>query len=185
MSEHMAADIWIGGKIQASLVTGLCEAICREQVGMEWGCYNFKPTSAEELLDAREDNGDGVKLLHFCDDQARWGEFEGLEAFLREHCIAFRRQSDGRYEYSAEVAEYRPEEDLVVFVTDPQHEPYVLASELTDVEKKLAKAVKHLEDGNADKALRAAQAAQRLLRRQLPPTLPPLEPFTIEEDQQA
>ena len=58
MSDRMSAEIWIGGKVAASLVPALCRAITHERVSLEWGDASFCPTSAEELEACRK-NDDG------------------------------------------------------------------------------------------------------------------------------
>ena len=136
MSETIAAEIRIGGKVVASLVPPLCQRIAREAVALDWGEGRFSPKTKEDLLEAREDR-DGVLFLCLCDDQARLGEFAELEAFLRGHGIAFDRLSDAKYEYIAQVASFRPGMGLVELTTDPQHRPIVLADELRHFAKSL------------------------------------------------
>jgi hypothetical protein len=182
MSERMAAEIHIGGKIPAAVAVGLAGVVQREGVSLEWGGGRFEPESAQALLEASQDGDDGTGLLRLYDDQARWGEFEELEAFCRQHHVAYTRHSEGRYDCGPETAEYRPEQGLFVFLTDPSHQPYVLANQLVDVEKKLAEAIGHLEQRRFDRALAAAREARDMMRKQLPPELPPLEPFEIVED---
>jgi len=123
-----------------------------------------------------------VLLLCLYDDQARWGEFERLEQFLRQHGIAFDRLSDPKYECGAEMASFRPETGLVELPTDPQHRPIVLAEELEPVAMSLSGLIRQIEQGDVPKALRAAKRAERLLKKSLPPVLSPLEPFEISEE---
>jgi hypothetical protein len=183
MSEQMAAEIWIGGKIAASLVPGLCAAIAKEYVSLEWGDSHFRPSTADELLAACRENEQDVRLLWLCDDQARWGEFEDLEQFLREHDIAFTRRSDGRYEYEPAIAEYRPNEGVFVLAANNSGEVVIPAYELATVETSLAEAVQLAHGNEKEKAWPLVESALRVLREKLPPKLPALEPFEITADQ--
>ena len=178
MSETIAAEIRVGGKVAASLVPQLCQRIAQEVVALDWGEGRFSPMTREDLLEAREDR-DGVLLLCLYDDQARWGEFAELETFLREHGLAFERLSDAKYEYSAQVASFRPKTGLVELTTDPQHRPIVLAEELEPLGMSLSRVIRQIEQGDVQKALRAAKRGERLLKRLLPLKVPPLEPFEI------
>ena len=181
MSEHIAAEIRIGGKMPLSLVPELCQSIAHEAVALAWGDGRFSPTTKEELLEARENHGDTL-LLRLYDNEAPWGEFEQLEHFLREHGIAYDRLSDPKYEYMAQVAMFRPGQDLVELPTNPQHRPIVLADELEPVVKSLSRVIQQIEQGNTQKALRAVKRAQQCLEKSLPPTLPPVKPFEIAEE---
>jgi len=107
MSEHIATEIWIGGRIPQSLVLRLCEAIRREGVSLEWGDAFFQPCTAGDLLAVRKADDREVPLLWLCDDQARWGQFEAMEEFLRSEGIAFNRRSDAKSEYDGELVMFR------------------------------------------------------------------------------
>ena len=48
MSDRIPADIWIGGKIPASLVPGLCAAVTDEGLSPEWGNGRVRPTGTAE-----------------------------------------------------------------------------------------------------------------------------------------
>ncbi|REK39226.1 MAG: hypothetical protein DWQ46_18240 [Planctomycetota bacterium] len=174
----MAAEIWIGGKVPASVAPELCAVIASQCVATEWGDAHFAPESPQDLLDACKDTS-GVALLWLCDDQARWGEFDALETFLREHGISYKRRSDGRYEYDAELIEYRPERDVVATTTNAEGEPIIPVSKLAAVDAVLDSAQ---QARSRSEMLAALQAAQQLLREQLPPNVPPLEPFSIVDD---
>ena len=73
MSEHLPAEIKIGGKVRRSIAEALCEVIAGEGVALDWGEARFRPQTVEELLAARSDDGDDVTLLRLCDDQASLG----------------------------------------------------------------------------------------------------------------
>ena len=175
MSDHMAAEIRIGGKIAASLVLDLCQAISEQGVKLEWGAAQFQPASEAELLEHRREL-DGALLLWLYDDQARWGEFAELEAFLREHDIPFTRQCDGAYEYDPEVVEFRPGSDPVTILTNKSGEPVVPVSTITNLTNAL-NAVATAASRSA--MMRHVKAVQRLLADILPPEVPALESLEI------
>jgi len=185
MADRMAAEISIGGKIPASLVPDLCAVIADDHVCLDWGDRRFEPGSAKELMEATQELGTAenpVQLLWLCDDEARWGEFDSLEEFLVQHGIAFTRRSAGKYEYDAELVEYRPgmQSPCVIYL-DLSGNPTVLASELSPAVASLAVALEHLEKGPAETVAESVREAHRLLHNQLPPEVPPLETFEIEQ----
>jgi len=179
MSEQMGAEIWIGGKVTASLVPGLCSAIAQQHVSLEWGDSPFCPTTPEELLEACRENEQDVRLLWLCDDQARGGEFEELEQFLREQRISFTRRGDGKYEHEPLIAEYRPQEGLFVLSANNLGEAVIPAYELAAVETSLAEAVQLAHGNEKERAWPMVESALQGLREKLPPKLAPLEPFEI------
>jgi len=79
MSERIAAEIQIGGKVRRSVAEELCDVISTERVSLDWGGSPFQPKTIDELLAARHDNGDGLLTLRLYDDEASWGEFDDLE----------------------------------------------------------------------------------------------------------
>ncbi len=163
MSDYMPAEIHIGGRIAKRIVPDLCANIENQHVATEWGDAPFKPTTERDLLGACTDG-----VLWLCDTEARWGEFADLEEFLRENDIAYTRQTAGRYEYNPEIVEYRPGSDPVVLTTLASGEPIVPVSALVDV-------TKAIERGSIVKVRQA-------MREALPPTVVPLEPFSIVEE---
>jgi len=181
MSERMAAQIWIGGKVSAQLVDGLCGEIDAEGVALDWGAGRFAPKTAEELLQARVDC-DGAAVLYLCDEQASWGRFDSLEGFLQEHDIPFTRRDDGGAVYNGEIVEFRAGQDPVCIPTDADGEPVVDASVLRPVDELLAGVLEQLENGSTDKAASMLRDAHGQLRAQLPPVVAPLEPFEIATD---
>ena len=128
MSEHLPAEITIGGKVRRSMAEAMCEVIAGEGVALDWGEARFRPQTVDELLAARSDDGDDVTLLRLCDDQASWGEFEELETFLRDNDIAYIRHSDGKYDLDPEGAAFHPDTGLVQWLTDHNRNPVVKAS---------------------------------------------------------
>ena len=179
MSDRMAARIFIGGKIPEILVEPLCDQI-RGVASLEYGCEPFEPRAAEDLMGALEDQGDGVRLLVLYNEEASWGEFQELEEFLREHEIAYTRHSDGKYEYDPCIVEYRPGRDLVELAANKSLEPVVLVSDAQKILGQLDEAAKHDHNRRTGAAEAALMKARRMLRKLLPPELPPLESFEID-----
>ena len=179
MSDRMSAEISIGGKVPASLVPLLCRAIASESVSLEWGDACFCPTSAEELEEACRKNDESSSVLWLCDVEAAWGEFERLESFLAEHRIPYTRRREGKYEYEPLVVEYRPGmEKALVLKADNAGQLVAPVEELMVAETKLAKAIQQVRNG-LPTSLDSLEAALDLLRKSLPPSVPPLEPFQI------
>jgi hypothetical protein len=177
----MPAELWIGGKVPTSLVPALCAAIGNEGVSLEWGDAPFRPSTADDLRQALRENNHAVRLLWLCDDQAGGGVFEELEAFLQEHNVAYTRQSTGRYEFDPETVEFRPGHPPAPLATNAAGQPVVLASELTPVADLLAAALDLSKSGSPTDPWSLVKTARRLLQEQLPPALPSLEAFDIEE----
>jgi hypothetical protein len=182
MSDRIPAEIWIGGKIAASLVPGLCAAIIDEGVSLAWGGARVDPTGADDLTAAIKANHQGVRLLWFCDDEASCGEFDVLESFLQAHDIAFTRRTDGRYEYDPMKVEFRPGTGQVDLAIDQSGETVVPASPLIALEAELTKALQLARSNEAKRAMTAVRAARKQLQQVLPPSVPPLPPFEIVPD---
>jgi hypothetical protein len=180
MSERIAAEIWIGGKVSERLVPELCKAIASQVVLVEWGDARFEPAGAEDLLQVCRNSANGIRLLWLCADEARWGEFEELEDFLRKHEIPFTRQSAGRYEYDPTRVEYRPGYPLVCQATNSAGKPVLVVSELVPVLEVLDAALELSKGRSTVDSWSLVTTATRLLQERLPPVLPPLEPFEIE-----
>jgi hypothetical protein len=179
MSEHMGAEIALGGEIPIALVSELCQAIRAQGVALEWGEPFFEPHTAEDLLGACTEEPGGARVLRLRDDEALWGEFQALECFLREHEIAYSRQSDGRYEFEPERVEFRPGEPLWLQVTNTSGEPVIAVSCLAEADRALGQALATAREGFSPTALASFEAAYRLFRDRLPPEVPPLEPLVI------
>lgn len=180
MSEHLSAEIWIGGNIPESLVPELCAVITHEGVALEWGEGSFAPKTVQDLKTSLRQNDQSEWLLWLCDDRASWGQFESLEQFLREHGLAYSRRSEGRYEYDPELVEYRPGRGEVSLATNVAGDPVVLAKDLTPVAHLLDAAIELGERDAGPRLLSLVETAQKLLREQLTPDVPLLEPFSIE-----
>ena len=178
MADRIAAEIWIGGKLPRSLldefpVSDLC---------LDWDGTRLQSSAEADILAARDEDG----LLHFADTEAAWGEFDELEGWLREHNIPFRRQSDGKYEYSACIVESRPDlkgkqnQDRYTLTTQ-DGKPVVRSKEIEKIVEGMAKLV---ADGKrpATKRLQAWERLYRKLASTVPPELPSLPPFEIVND---
>lgn len=165
MSDRVAAEIEIGGDVPASLVPNLIERIRAEEVLVGWNEQRFDARAAEDLLQlAREHDLAGALLL--TDREVSWGEFYDLESFLFRHRIAFDRRSDAKYDYDAQLVQYRPAmKKPRMYYTTQDKQPVVAASDLRRVEKAL-------ERGQYRRALTT-------LRRLLGPEIPPLRPLRI------
>jgi hypothetical protein len=181
MSQRMAAEIWIGGKVAASLVPDLCGAIAHEGVSLEWGDAPFRPTTPEDLHKALRENDRGVPLLWLCDNQASWGQFDTLEAFLQEHGIPYTRRSEGAGQYDPELVEFRPRHEPVSLSTNTAGEPVVLASGLEPVDNLLAAALELEQRRSTVDCWSLVKTAYRILHEQQPLVWAPLEPFEIEQ----
>jgi hypothetical protein len=183
MSEQMAAEIQIGGKVRRSIAKKLCAVIARQDVMLDWEQILFRPASADDLLAARGDLDDGVSVLRLYDDRAAWGKFADLEAFLRKHRIPFRRYRESKYEYDATAAMYHPQCGFVEWLTNNNYIPFVQASELTPLADALHKIVAEMKESQVD-AAKLQRKLQRLcgkLHKCLPPVVPALETFEIVE----
>jgi len=180
MSDRIPAEIWIGGRITASLVPGLCAAVTDEGVSLEWGNARIRPSGTDDLADALKENAQGVRLLWFCDDEASCGEFDILESFLREHQIPFTRHSAGRYEYDPETVHFRPGQGVTTCPTNSAAQPVVEVEEITPVENLLAAAIELRQHGSSLDCWSLVLVARQLLRDRVSADVPPLEPCEIE-----
>jgi len=101
MSDRFPAEIHIGGPIPRQLRDQLIQAIVAQGVHLQdYG----GPEATEEGLEPLIQEGEFLCLY---DDQARYGEFDELEAFLVEHEIHFNRHSDGYCEHNAQWLFFR------------------------------------------------------------------------------
>ena len=178
MADRMSAEIMIGGKLRRSWLDEFPVSGLR----LDWDEGVLPPLSEADLLAARmPDSG----VLRFCDYEAAWGEFQELEGWLREHNMPFHRYSGAKYEYSAELVQFRP--DLrgkrnrdVSTLTTPDGDPVVSVAEVEKVVERMAKLAADRKR-SADKRLQAWARLFRALTRILPPKLPPLPPFEIAD----
>lgn len=178
MADRMAAEIWIGGK----LPRGLLEEFPISDLCVDWENTRLASPAEADILAARDTDG----LLHFAEVEAAWGEFQTLEEWLREHNIPFRRRSEGTYDYSPCIVEFRPElkgkrNHNVYAITSPEGASLVLVSKVEAITTRMAK----LAGDRKRSATQRLQAWEKLLRSLtlvLPPQLPSLLPFEIGED---
>ena len=175
MSDRMAAEIWIGGKLPRSLL----EEFPISDLRLDWDNNCLASSDEADILAGRNEDG----LLHFADVEAAWGEFEELEGWLREHNLPFRRRSEGKYEHAPELVAFRPDlkgkrNRAVYTLTSPEGAPMVFASEVEAITTRMAK----LAGDRRRSAAQRLQAWEKLLHKLilvLPPTLPPLPRFEI------
>jgi len=112
-------------------------------------------------------------------EEVRNGEFEELEAFLIEHNVAFCRLSEGKYELMPEQVDFRPGLGRFESITDHEYNPVVHEDAVRRAIEPLGKIVEceqpvsHLEIAVIWNSINA------LLGKELPP----LEPFSIREEQ--
>ena len=178
MSERLATEIWIGGKVRRRTARRLCQVIGRQNVSLEWGDAWFRPSEPEELLAALE-AVDGTQLLRLCDEQAPWGQLEALEAFLVRNRIPFRRHSEGKYEYDPQIVEYRPGRKLVCLNTNHSGESLVPLAVIRQAQVELHHTVASLRRGELSQAKTALRRVLKQLQDQLPPRLPRLPTFDV------
>ncbi len=182
MSDYMTTEIHIGGKVRRSVAQALCEAIARAGASLEWGGGQYHPDTPDDLLPARSADPGEPLLLKLYDDQARYGEFDSLETFLRKHGIPYSRWGEGKYEYDPEVVTFRPGCKLLSWPTNHDQHPVVPATQLTPIEAKLTNLVEALKRGETVDVRGRLEDIQAGLRAELPPAVSPLEPLEIVED---
>jgi hypothetical protein len=176
MADHLTAEIYIGGKIKRELVPSLCEAICAQELGLDWMSEPFEPQTEEELLEGLDEFWDGP-ALHFYDAQSKFGEFFELEEFLRLHNLPYSRQSGGSYCYDAGGVDFRPGRDLIELGTSTEGTPVI--THVREVERALELVKKAQQSlGRGKGALDPLNKAADLRARALP-ELPALEPIEI------
>ncbi len=184
MSEYMAAEIHIGGKIRRSVAAALGEVIAASGAGLDWGESGFDPAGPDELIASCSADEGGPLLLRLRDDQVRWGEFDALEEFLQEHGVPYCRFSEGKYEYDAEAQAFHPDCGLCCWLTDHQREPLVRVFELTPLVDRLTKLPETIRADGGEPAAVLAELEEICngLRDALPPAVPALETFEVIED---
>ena len=157
MSDRIPAVIKIGGIVPRELLPSLIKEIVKYGCNCDWG--EGPPVETEEGIS--DCIVEGYLTLSHAD--APGGSFEDLENFLGSHSIPYTRHSDARYEYDAEVVEYRPETGVIVFPSDQSGNKYVHHERVAEL-LNLIPDWKLLEES---------------LRDIVGPTIGPLLPFTI------
>jgi hypothetical protein len=112
MADHFPGEIHIGGPIPRTVLRKLIRAAVDEGVSVEG--YGGPDAGDEDLQKAFQEGA----IVTLYDDQARYGEFDGLEAFLVMHRIHFDRHSEAFCEYSAEIVSYRGGKEAVALPAD-------------------------------------------------------------------
>jgi hypothetical protein len=177
MADRFAGEITIGGKVPAALLEEFLAEL--NSTGASIGGYDgpeFGAQTAEQLRKVLDESGH----LFLVDDQARYGQFEQLEAFLCEHGIPFDRHSEGKYEFKPENVGFRPGMKKPLVVQSDND-----GNELLNVERvrPMAKELAQLATGRTarDKLLAAVVKTIRALNKLLPPEIEPLPPLEIME----
>jgi hypothetical protein len=184
MSERIAAEIQIGGKVRRGVAEELCGVIDTERVSLEWGGSPFVPRTVDELLAARYDNGDGLLTLRLYDYEASWGEFDDLEEFLREHKIPFVRYTERKYDCDPEVVGFHPICGHVQELTDHNRNPTIQAATMKPIADSLARILAGMRNGKleTEKLQLKLKRLHGKLHKCLPPDVPALETFEIIEE---
>jgi|MudIll2142460700_1097286.scaffolds.fasta_scaffold67830_4 hypothetical protein len=133
MSDRFAAQITIGGDVPRSLVEGLCNEISASGGSRDWGETSCEPSSAEELLASRGEDG----TITLYDSEARYGEFPELESFLTAHGIPFDRTSEAKWEYDGEIVKFRPGHELYHLLATQDGETSITSEEIEEIAKRL------------------------------------------------
>lgn len=171
MADRFGGQIWIGGQVSRSkmsktntdekLLDDLTGHINNECMSLDWGDSIAQQFKNEEQLLACLNN---ENHLNFKDDQARYGEFQELEDFLRENDIPYIRNSEAKYEHDAEEVWWFPgmeEADGRTINAD---------GNATIPMESIKPAIEFLKAGHPECALGALQALENE-----PPTLPDFE----------
>lgn len=177
MSDHLAAQITIGGCISRAFVPGLCAALAAERASLEWGDAPFTPTTVEDLIFARQ-TIDGVEVLRLYDPESRHGQFERLESFLLKRKIAFDRRTEGRFDRAPELVTYRPDAERCSFVTEG-NEIVVPAAPLWELVDSLGELRRHIRRGPRGLMRERLEGVLLRLRQSVPQRPTPLPDFEI------
>jgi hypothetical protein len=112
VSDHFPGEIRIGGPIPRAALNALVRAAAQEGASLEG--YGGPAADRDALRQAFREGA----IVTLYDDQARYGEFDGLEAFLVRHRIHFDRHSEAFCEYNAEIVSYRGGKEAVALPAD-------------------------------------------------------------------
>ena len=171
MGEFFPGAIQIGGAVPRRLAPDLAQAITEVGALAEAEAAPAIFATAEDLH-AAVDPVSGVIRLY--DHDASYGAFSSLEDWLREHGIAYDRQSDARYEYDGEAVFFRSGPGLRTFHATQDGAPTVCLDRLTPVRTLL-------RDALAERSPEKVRAALAELDEALGPDVPPLAPFTFTD----
>lgn len=142
MSDYLAAQITVGGCISRALAPRLCKLICAENLLLDWE-EPIAPETAEDLLAGRRAI-DGEWMLRLTSNDAPYGAFPELEAFLVNYEIPFDRQSDPGHGYDAALVIYRPGGEPIHFLATSQGEPAVRVHPVWELEAQLSNFARRL-----------------------------------------
>ena len=170
MGEYYPAEIRIGGRVPATLLEGFLSEIA--SAGVSVGDYDgpaFDCNNADDPRQALDDQG----CLVLADNQASYGQFEGLEAFCIKNGIPFDRHSDAHYEFDAQNVRFRPgmERPAQVY-SNNCGDDLMDADEVRTVARELARLAK--AKLTKEKLLAAVLKTTRKLNKALPPDVEPL-----------
>ncbi len=178
MADYVAAHITIGGGVPERIVPALCEAICKQGVSLDWGEFDFCPTTSQDLLEACQVI-DGVKVLRLYSDEVAYGNLDVLQEFLSLHKLPFDRWHESKYEVPCELMVYRPDRDLQFFLTNLDGEIVVRAPPLVSLPDLLQETHKLLRTRGKQAALQVLRRCQQLVTEHLPPVFPPVPALQI------
>jgi len=175
MGEYYPAEIRIGGNLPARLLEGFLSEIA--STGVSVGGFDgpaFDCKTADDLHQALDDQG----RLVLADDQASYGQFEGLEGLCIKNGIPFDRHSDGHYEFDAENVYFRPGMKHPAQVSSNNcGDDLMSADEVRTVAKELARLA--TTGVNKERLLAAVLKVSRKLKKVLPPEVKPLPPLKV------
>ena len=127
MGEYYPAEIHIGGPIRKTALNKLVKVIVSQGVSLK--DYDEAPADEYSLKEAFGQ----ATIVKLYDDQASYGQFDELEAFLVRHRIHFERHSDAHYEFDAENVNYRGGKEPTVLHADQAGNALLDATEVRDV----------------------------------------------------
>jgi len=175
MGEYYPAEIRIGGNLPAQLLEEFFAEI--RSTGATAGGFDgpaFDCKNADDLRQALDDQG----RLVLADDQASYGQFEGLEGLCIKNGIPFDRHSDGHYEFDAENVYFRPGMKHPAQVSSNNcGDDLMSADEVRTVAKELARLA--TTGVNKERLLAAVLKVSRKLKKVLPPEVKPLPPLKV------
>ena len=173
MGEYFPGKISIGGTIPRKVAEELCGRIRDENVGLEYGEHDFQPETPKDLAEGAP-AGAPLDLYH---EEASYGMFDDLEAFLVENGIAFDRCHDPHAEYDEEMVMFRPEmKEPRRLCADTSGKVMVRAEDT----QKLIKALGRASERKFDAFLTAATVSRKLTKL-IGADIPALGPFKVEE----
>jgi hypothetical protein len=165
MSDHFPGEIRIGGPIPRVVLKKLVRAVAAEGASLEG--YGGPEAKTEEIEKAFHEGA----IVRLYADQARYGMFADLEAFLVRRRIHFDRVSEAFCEYNAEAVFYRGRGEPIIMPTDQEGHIMVHAEVITKV----------LDDRSLD-APQKLDAVRRLIA---PAGTEPLAPIRFVDEPRA